>query len=161
VAGGILQAVSHATAKAAMFMAAGLIYAALGHDRVADLQGAARALPMTVAAFALSGIALIGLPPAGGFLAKWLLLSSALESAQWWWVAVIALGGLLTAAYVFVVLSKAMTTPEAPVAVAAVPRSREAIVLALAIFSAVLGVVALAPLELVLIGREFVPGGTR
>jgi formate hydrogenlyase subunit 3/multisubunit Na+/H+ antiporter MnhD subunit len=161
VAGGILQAVSHATAKAAMFMAAGLIYAALGHDRVADLQGAARALPMTVAAFALSGIALIGLPPAGGFLAKWLLLSSALESAQWWWVAVIALGGLLTAAYVFVVLSKAMTTPETPVAVAAVPRSREAIVLALAIFSAVLGVAALAPLELVLIGREFVPGGVR
>lgn len=158
VAGGILQAVSHATAKAAMFMAAGLLYAALGHDRVADLQGAARALPMTVAAFALSGIALIGLPPAGGFLAKWLLLSSALESAQWWWVVVIALGGLLTAAYVFGVLAKAMTTPAAPVAITAVPRSREAIVLALAILSAVLGVLALAPLEVLLVGREVVPG---
>jgi formate hydrogenlyase subunit 3/multisubunit Na+/H+ antiporter MnhD subunit len=158
VAGGILQAVSHATAKAAMFMAAGLIYAALGHDRVADLQGAARALPMTVAAFALSGIALIGLPPAGGFLAKWLLLSSALESAQWWWVVVIALGGLLTAAYVFGVLAKAMTTPAAPVAITAVPRSREAIVLALAVLSAVLGVLALAPLDVLLIGRDVVQG---
>ena len=33
LAGGMLQAISHATAKAAMFMAAGLIYAVLGHDR--------------------------------------------------------------------------------------------------------------------------------
>ena len=38
--GGILQAISHATAKAAMFMAAGLLYKALGHDRIADLGGA-------------------------------------------------------------------------------------------------------------------------
>jgi multicomponent Na+:H+ antiporter subunit D len=153
--------VSHATAKAAMFMAAGLMYAAMGHDRVAELQGAARALPMTVAAFALSGISLIGLPPAGGFLAKWLLLSSALESSQWWWVGVIALGGLLTAAYVFVVLAQAMSTPAAPVEIAAVSRAREATVLALAIFSAVLGVAALAPLDLLLIGRDVVPGAVR
>ena len=58
-----------------MFMAAGLIYATLGHDRVADLRGAGRALPMTMTAFALAGASLIGLPPSGGFLAKWLLLS--------------------------------------------------------------------------------------
>ncbi len=43
--GGILHAISHATAKAAMFMAAGLIYAALGHDRIAGLAGIARVLP--------------------------------------------------------------------------------------------------------------------
>ena len=161
LAGGLLQAISHATAKAAMFMSAGLVYAALGHDRVADLRGTARALPMTVAAFALSGIALIGLPPAGGFLAKWLLLSSALESSQWWWVVVIAIGGLLTAAYVFLVLSKAMTTPEAPITVVPVSRAREGVVLALAILSAVLGVAALAPLDLVLIGRDGMTGATR
>jgi formate hydrogenlyase subunit 3/multisubunit Na+/H+ antiporter MnhD subunit len=158
LAGGLLQAISHATAKAAMFMAAGLVYAALGHDRVADLRGTARALPMTMAAFALSGIALIGLPPAGGFLAKWLLLSAALALAQWWWVVIIALGGLLTAAYVFLVLAKAMTTPEEPIAIAPVARARQAVVLALAIVSALLGVAALAPLELVLVGRDAVTG---
>jgi multicomponent Na+:H+ antiporter subunit D len=161
LAGGLLQAISHATAKAAMFMSAGLVYAALGHDRVADLRGAARALPMTIAAFALSGIALIGLPPAGGFLAKWLLLSSALESSQWWWVVVIAIGGLLTAAYVFLVLSKSMSTPEAPITVAPVSRAREGVVLALAILSAVLGLAALAPLDLVLIGRDGLIGVER
>ena len=35
--GGMLQALSHAFAKAAMFMAAGLIAEALGHDRIAEL----------------------------------------------------------------------------------------------------------------------------
>ena len=36
---GLIQAASHATAKAAMFMAAGMIYVALGHDRIAALGG--------------------------------------------------------------------------------------------------------------------------
>src|SRR5262249_53231653 len=42
LSGGLLQAISHATAKAAMFMAAGLIYKALGHDRIAELRGIGR-----------------------------------------------------------------------------------------------------------------------
>ena len=57
---GMLQAMSHATAKAAMFMAAGSIYAALGHDRIAGLAGIARALPISVLAFAIGGVALMG-----------------------------------------------------------------------------------------------------
>ena len=47
LAGGMLQAISHATAKAAMFMAAGLIYKTLGHDRIAEFAGIGRALPVT------------------------------------------------------------------------------------------------------------------
>ena len=70
----MLQALSHAFAKAAMFMAAGLIAEALGHDRIAELGGIGRALPMTVFAFGLGGLSLMGLPPSGGFAAKWLLL---------------------------------------------------------------------------------------
>lgn len=159
--GGMLQLVSHATAKAAMFMAVGLIYVALGHDRVADLRGVARALPMTVFAFALGGIALIGLPPAGGFLAKWLLLSSALATAQWWWVIVIVVGGLLTACYVFLILGRAMTTVDSPLIHAPVPRSQQAVVLALAIFSTVLGLAALSPVDLVQVGRPLVEGVAR
>jgi formate hydrogenlyase subunit 3/multisubunit Na+/H+ antiporter MnhD subunit len=151
--GGMLQTVSHATAKAAMFMAAGLVYTALGHDRVADLRGLARAMPMTVVAFALGGIALIGLPPSGGFVAKWLLLSTALATWQWWWAAVIAVGGLLTAGYVFIVLARAFTTPDAPVEIAPVARSREAVVLGLAIVSTLLGALAFAPFDLVQVGR--------
>ena len=105
LAGGIIQAMSHATAKAAMFLAAGLVYAALGHDRIAGLGGVARALPVTVAAFALGGIALIGLPASGTYLAKTLLLQAAAQTAQPWWDAVIQAGGILTGSYVLLVLA--------------------------------------------------------
>ncbi len=155
VTGGLLQAVSHATAKAAMFMAAGLVYAALGHDCVADLQGVGRRLPKTVLAFALGGIALVGLPPSGGFMAKWLLLSAALTTGQWWWVVVMVVGGLLTAAYVFAVVVKAMMPAVTPLPeTGVVLRSGETIVLALAVLSLMLGCVALLPFEVVQIGRQ-------
>ncbi len=154
VTGGLLQAVSHATAKAAMFMGAGLIYATLGHDRIADLAGVGRQLPMTLLAFALGGISLVGLPPAGGFLAKWLLLSTALTTGQWWWVVVMVAGGLLTSAYVFIVVMRALVAVDAentPKMV--VPRHREAVVLALASLSFLLGLAALLPVDIVQIGR--------
>jgi multicomponent Na+:H+ antiporter subunit D len=158
VTGGLLQAISHATAKAAMFLAAGLIYATLGHDRMADLRGAGRALPMTLTAFALSGAALIGLPPAGGFLAKWLLISAAFATGQWWWALVMFIGGLLTSIYVFMVVVRAMEpalpgwTPKKTV-----PRYQEIAVLALAVCSFLLGLAALLPVDVAQIGRAGAP----
>ncbi|HKE92980.1 MAG TPA: proton-conducting transporter membrane subunit [Povalibacter sp.] len=153
VSGGMLQAISHATAKAAMFMAAGLIYVTLGHDRVADLRGVGRALPMTLVAFALGGASLIGLPPSGGFFAKWLLLSAALASMQWWWVAVMIAGGLLTSAYVFMVVVRALQPAEPDWKPRTrVPRYQQGVVLALAVCSFLLGVVAWCP-DVTRIGR--------
>lgn len=161
VTGGMLQAISHATAKAAMFMGAGLIYSTLGHDRIADLRGVGRQLPMTMLAFALGGVALIGLPPSGGFMAKWLLLAAALTTGQWWWVVVLVLGGLLTSFYVFIVLVRAMDAVDVPLTPKiVVPRHREAVVLALAGLSFLLGCVALLPLDVVQIGRPaLLPAG--
>ncbi len=71
---------SHAVAKTAMFLAAGNILFYGGHDRIADLDRVAQRLPLTLSAFGLAGISLIGLPPSGGFIAKWLLLEAAIRS---------------------------------------------------------------------------------
>jgi formate hydrogenlyase subunit 3/multisubunit Na+/H+ antiporter MnhD subunit len=150
----MLQAISHATAKAAMFMAAGLIYAVLGHDRIAELGGIARALPMTVFAFALGGVSLIGLPPSGGFLAKWLLLEAAVATGQWWWAIVMLAGGLFTSGYMFIVLSRTVAPSSEPLKPRiAVPRYQEAAALALALTSLLLGLVALGPIEILQVGR--------
>ncbi|WP_353189419.1 proton-conducting transporter membrane subunit [Pandoraea pnomenusa] len=155
VTGGLLQAVSHASAKAAMFLAAGLIYSTLGHDRLADLRGAGRALPMTLTAFALAGATLIGLPPSGGFLAKWLLMSVSLEAGQWWWAVVMLLGGLLTSAYVFIVLVRAIAPAEAGwTPKRQVPRYQEFAVLGLATGSFLLGLVVMLPVDVAQVGRS-------
>ena len=116
-AAGLLQAIAHATAKAGMFMAAGLVYAALGHDRIDDLAGAARALPVAVLAFLVGGVALMGVLPSGAYLAKKLLLASADASGQWWWTLVLQGGAAFTAAYVVLIAVRVLRRPAAPLSV--------------------------------------------
>jgi formate hydrogenlyase subunit 3/multisubunit Na+/H+ antiporter MnhD subunit len=111
---GILQAISHATAKAGMFMAAGLVYAGMGHDRIADLAGAARTLPITMLAFAVSGLALMGVVPSGAYLSKKILLEASVHSGQWWWTAVLQGGAVFTAAYLVLVVGSALRQPATP-----------------------------------------------
>ena len=141
--GGTLQAISHATAKAAMFMAAGLIYKGLGHDRIGGLAGIGRVLPISVLTFVFAGIALAGLPPSGAYVAKKVLLASASETGQWWWDLVMQMGGLLTASYVLLVLAHVLTRAPEPVRLRApVSRLAELAALALALCSLLLGFVA-------------------
>jgi formate hydrogenlyase subunit 3/multisubunit Na+/H+ antiporter MnhD subunit len=152
--GGVLQAVSHALAKAAMFLAAGLVAKALGHDRIADFRGVGRALPMSLFGFALGGLSLMGLPPSGGFVAKWLLLRASIESGQWWWALVIVGGGMFTGGYVFHVVARALAASgETPALRCAIPRHQEVLVLGLALLSVAIGLLPIASLGLVLIGR--------
>ncbi len=133
---GVLQALSHATAKAAMFMAAGLLYKAYGHDRIAELTGAGRTMPVTVLAFAVGGLALMGVLPSGAYLAKKLLEGAAGASGQWWWYTVLTVGGFLTASYVVLVVARAVRKVPAGAAVpGAVPRYQELAALALALCS--------------------------
>ena len=128
--GGWLQLFSHAFAKAAMFMAAGLIAEALGHDQISDLGGIGRALPVTIFAFGLAGLSLMGVPPSGGFVAKWMLLSATVMEGQWWWAVIMLVGGLLAGGYVFMVLGKALSA-NAPLTLRVpIPQHRQVIVLA-------------------------------
>ena len=152
--GGVLQAVSHAFAKAAMFMAAGLIAEALGHDRIAGLAGIGRALPITVFSFGLGGLSLMGLPPSGGFVARAMLLTAAVAEGQWWWAVIVLTGGLLAGGYVFLVLARALANPIEPLRLlTTVSSSRQAVVVAVALCAVVLGFVPLRPSELLQIGR--------
>ena len=160
---GMLQAISHAFAKAAMFMAAGLIAEALGHDRIARLSGIGRALPITVFAFGLGGLSLMGLPPSGGFVAKAMLLTAAVAEGQWWWAVVVLTGGLLAGGYVFLVLARALADASEPVTLrSTISPGRQAVVVALALCAVLLGFVPLRPLELLQIGRpDIAIGGLR
>jgi multicomponent Na+:H+ antiporter subunit D len=156
--GGLLQAVSHATAKAAMFMAAGLVYAALGHDRIAGLAGVARAMPITVLAFALAGLALMGIVPSGAYLAKKLMLDAAAGSGQWWWEGVLQGGAVFTAAYVVLVLTHVMRRPCGPAQpVKRVSRLSEFAALFLGLCSLLLAFAALGPLPGYLVKNPFAP----
>ena len=150
--GALYLLLSHALAKAAMFMAAGNILRFGGHDRIADLDRVAQRLPLTLSAFALAGISSMGLPPSGGFIAKWLLLDAALRTGQWWWAIILILGGLMAAAYIFKVVGYAFTQAELSQQTSTVPISMEWTALALALAAVLLGLLAPWPLALMDIG---------
>jgi formate hydrogenlyase subunit 3/multisubunit Na+/H+ antiporter MnhD subunit len=99
--------VAHACAKAAMFLSAGNLILSQGSGEVAQLKGVVTRDPLNVLVFAIAGVSLIGLPPSAGFIAKWLLLTTSIESGQWWWAVIVLTGGLLAAMYLFKILSLA------------------------------------------------------
>ncbi len=143
--------VSHAFAKAAAFMAAGSLVFATGSAKIDDLAGIAQQQPVTVFAFALAGVGLMGLPPSGAFLSKWLLLNASLSSGKWFFTAVILLGSLLAAIYVFRVVAKSFEAGERQ-PTRHVPALMQWTPLVLALLSIGLGIVATRPLELLKIG---------
>jgi multicomponent Na+:H+ antiporter subunit D len=135
--GGVMQALSHAFAKAAMFLSAGLIAESLGHDKIAGLGGAGRAMPVTFLALGLGGLSLMGLPPSGGFAAKWLLMKASVASGQWIWAIVMAAGGLLAGGYLYRVLAPALSGERLQLKKAP-QRNRESVALALALVALLL-----------------------
>ena len=135
-------ALSHALAKAAMFLAAGNLLRFGGHDRIADLDRVVQRLPVTAGAFALAGVSIMGLPPSGGFVGKWLLLEAALQQSRWDLVLVMLLGGLLAAGYVFKVLGHSFTGATVTHEAGAVPKTMEWTALLLAMAAVMLGFLA-------------------
>jgi multicomponent Na+:H+ antiporter subunit D len=158
--GALLFLTAHAAAKASLFMIAGCLVYAYKTDEILALRGAARALPVSAFAFGLAGVALVGLPPSGGFLGKWLLLLVAIEEGRLLLATVIVLGSLLAAIYVFSVLGRLLQDDEgedeAPRVVRRPAALMEAAALLLALVALGLGLASSAPLALV--APEHLPG---
>ena len=95
----VLHVATHAFGKITLFFAAGAIYTASGKTEVSQLNGIGRRMPWTMAAFAVGALSLIGIPPAAGFLSKWVMFQGAASVAHWAALAVLAVSTLLNAAY--------------------------------------------------------------
>ncbi|MBS3956943.1 MAG: hypothetical protein KGZ40_05390 [Clostridiales bacterium] len=165
---GVFHVVSHALAKGGMFLAAGAVLVRLGHDRLDGLAGLARRSPLAVMAFGFAGVTMMGLPPSGGFVVKWLYITAAIESGAWWWAAVVLTGGLLAALYMARVIGPAFGRADAPGGDIVVDagrtaslRTMELVALALAVGALALGIVAQPLLDLMAVGAPFAgPGMT-
>ena len=79
-----------------LFFAAGAIYTAAHKTEVSQLAGIGRRMPWTMVAFGIGVLSMIGLPPTGGFVSKWFMLSGAMQVEHWTAVAVIAVSTLLS-----------------------------------------------------------------
>ena len=56
-------------------------------------------MPITMTAFLIGSLSVIGLPPCGGFISKWYLVLGTVESGQLIFLLVLLVSSLLNAAY--------------------------------------------------------------
>ena len=102
--GSLLHILFHAFIKTALFLTAGAINSVQTTcTRVDELRGIGKAMPVTIWCYTFVSLALIGIPPASGFISKWYLatglLSSDMHVISWLGPVVLLVSALLTAGY--------------------------------------------------------------
>lgn len=105
---------AHAFYKGALFLVAGIITHETGAKTVSSVAGMGRKLPWTWAAALLAAASGAGLMPWFGFIAKELLLVSALDSAPLLAVAVVLTAALVGAMLLTVAIRPFVGAPRAP-----------------------------------------------
>ena len=105
--GSLLHIAMHAFGKITLFFCAGAIFVATGIKNISQMDGIGKRMPITMGAFFVGSLGVIGLPPAGGFISKWYLVLGALEGEKWVLVAVILISSLLNAAYFLPIVYRA------------------------------------------------------
>lgn len=101
--GSLLHVICHAFVKSALFLCAGAIIYKTGKTRVDELAGMGKQMPITLWCYTIVSLALIGIPPTGGFISKWYLATGSLESGiavfSWLGPVILLVSALLTAGY--------------------------------------------------------------
>ena len=72
---------------------------ATGKKAISEMVGIGRRMPVTMTAFFIGSLSIIGMPPCGGFLSKWNLVLGSLEAHQMPVLFVLLFSSLLNAAY--------------------------------------------------------------
>jgi multicomponent Na+:H+ antiporter subunit D len=98
--GGIVHLFNHAMTKSALFLALAAVMLRIGSTQLDDMRGLGKRMPLTMAAFVVAGLSLIGVPLTAGFISKWYLVLAALESGRWPIAVLILLSSLLAVIYV-------------------------------------------------------------
>jgi len=99
VIGGGMHIVAHAFGKITLFFCAGAILVASHKTNVSQMRGLGRTMPLTMAAFFIGSLSIIGLPPLGGLWSKWHLALGTLEADKLVLLAVLMVSSLLNVAY--------------------------------------------------------------
>ncbi|MBL0420288.1 hypothetical protein JI739_08025 [Ramlibacter sp. AW1] len=109
--GGLVHLVHQGLMKITLFFCAGVLAERIGVTQVQQLDGAGRRMPLTMVAFSIGALGMIGVPPVAGFVSKWYLGIGGLQAGQPWVIAVLAASSLLNAAYFLPLLHRVWFCP--------------------------------------------------
>jgi multicomponent Na+:H+ antiporter subunit D len=105
--GGMTHIAMHAFGKITLFFCAGAIFVATGKKNISEMVGIGKRMPVTMVAFLVGALSVIGLPPTGGFFSKWYLVLGTLQADQWPMLIVLLGSSFINAAYFLPIVYKA------------------------------------------------------
>lgn len=97
--GGMTHIAMHAFGKITLFFCAGAIFVATGKKNISEMVGIGKRMPVTMVAFLIGALSVIGLPPTGGFFSKWYLVLGTLQADQWPMLIVLLGSSFINAVY--------------------------------------------------------------
>jgi multicomponent Na+:H+ antiporter subunit D len=113
--GGLVHLIHQGLMKITLFFCAGALAERAGITRIDQLNGVGKSMPLTMLAFSVAALGMVGAPPMAGFVSKWQLILGGLEAGHVWAVFVLATSSLLNAAYFLPLIYRAwFVAPSGP-----------------------------------------------
>ncbi len=112
--GAAIHIVAHAFGKITLFFAAGAIYVAAKKTELHQLRGIGLRMPVTMTAFTIGALSMIGVPPTAGFVSKWYILAGAFQDDNYVALFTVILSTVLNAAYFLPIVYMAWFAKEDP-----------------------------------------------
>jgi multicomponent Na+:H+ antiporter subunit D len=111
--GAILHIVNDAMMTLCLFLVAGIVVYKTGSSKIEALRGLYGRMPLTMAAFTVGALSMIGVPPTAGFFSKWYLILGAIESGSYHFMVALLFSSLVNVILFFRVIEVAYFTKPA------------------------------------------------
>ena len=109
----VLHLFNHALIKGTLFLALGVVCFRFASVELANMSGIGKTMPVTMAAFVIGGLSLIGVPGTAGFISKWYLITALIDAAMWPLAILVLVGSILALIYIGRVIEVAYYRPAA------------------------------------------------
>jgi len=106
-AAALLHIMNHAIMKGCLFLVATSVRFRTGRTDLDGMTNLGRSMPVTLGAFSVAALSMVGVPPLAGFFSKLYLAQAGIGEGNWLVALVVLASSLLTAAYLFRVVERA------------------------------------------------------
>lgn len=111
IVGSLMHILNHALMKGSLFLVVGAVVYRTGITSIEGFKGMGKKMPVSMAAFTIGALSLIGVPLTVGFVSKWYLAVASIETGMWFFVPIILVSSLLTAVYFWRVIDNIYFKP--------------------------------------------------
>ena len=110
--GAILHIVNDALMTLCLFIFAGIVIYKRGGHQLKDLAGLYKKMPVTMTAFTVGALSMIGVPPTAGFFSKWYLILGAIDAGRYHFMTALLVSSLVNAILFFRVIEISYFEPK-------------------------------------------------